>query len=293
MGSGKGDESVLDLGDLKHKKTICLTLDIEQDHADLLAEPRYEGLGHIPKLVDFFRERDTPITCFVQGALLESHPKEIGQLFSLNVEFGLHSYSHPIPQKRNFELEIDRGKKAYRQFFSKDPIGYRAPLGVIQESEYEVLASNGFRFDSSVFPSLRPGVFNNLGKPTKPYLVGGHKIVEFPFGVLSDRIRVPMSLSYIKLLGKPFLYLMKTFHLPNLIVFGFHMHDLFRLHSSNEIAIDKYPFIYRTVFRKVYLGNKDGLSVLDEVIQLFRKKDYEFLRLADVYEAICRNSALA
>jgi len=293
MGSGKGNETILDLGDLKHKKVICLTLDLEQDHADLLDNPRFEGLHHIPNLVNFLKERGIPITCFVQGALLESHPTQIGQLSRLDVEFELHSYSHPVPQKGNFDEEIDKGRRAYREFFSRDPIGYRAPLGVIQESEYGILASNGFRFDSSVFPSLRPGVFNNLRKPTKPYLVRDHKMVEFPAGVLSERLRVPMSLSYVKLLGKPFLCVMKTFHPPNLVVFGFHMHDLFQLGSSNEIPIDRYSLVYRIVFKKVYLGNRDGLSVLDEVIQLFQKKGYTFLKLADVYEAIRRDNSLA
>lgn len=273
---------------LRDKKIVCLTLDLEQDYGDLLEKLSYEGLKHIPELVNFLQERNIPLTCFVQGSLFETHPTQIKQLSVLDVEFELHSYSHPGSEEMNSRFEIEKGTEAYRKFFGREPVGYRSPLGVINAKDYEILASNGFRFDSSIFPSLRPGAFNNVRKPTKPFRIDGSEIIEFPFTVFSNIIRIPIALSYIKLIGKPYFYLLKTFSLPNLVVFDFHFHDLFLLSSSDKIPIKDYSFLYRWVFRRIYQGSGSGLAILDRLLTVLQKRGYNFQKLAEVYEAISK-----
>lgn len=284
--------TIVNLPNLKNERVACLTLDLEQDYGDLLDEPSYEGLEHIPELVNFLKERDIPLTCFVQGSILKTHPTQIKQLSALDIEFELHSYSHPRPKEMDTKLEIERGKEAYRIFFGKDPVGYRSPLGVISDRDYEVLASNGFGFDSSIFPSLRPGAFNNLRKPTKPCFVNNLKIVEFPFTVFSSVIRIPIALSYIKLLGEPYLYLLRTFPLPNLIIFGFHLHDLFELSSSRKIPFQKSSFVYKSIFKRIYSrGKLNGLRLLDEFISLCLRKGYAFSKVVDIYQVVSEQEA--
>ncbi len=278
--------TVVELSNLG-QRAFCLTLDIEQDFGARLTEPSYEALRHIPDLVDFLKKRDISLTCFVQGSILETHPAEIEQLSALDVEYELHSYSHPSPQTLNMKIEIERGKKAYSDFFHKDPLGHRSPLGVINQADYTILASSGFKFDSSIFPSLRPGTFSNLMKPTTPYLLYETNIVEFPFTVLSRVIRVPIALSYIKLLGRPYLNLLKTARCPSLIVFDFHLHDLFTLSSSRNIPTKNLSFLDRKIFQKIYQEGIDGLRILDELISTFLKKGFVFLKLEDVYRRIC------
>lgn len=285
--------TIMDLCNLKGEKTVCLTVDVEQDHGGMLEEPSYEGIEHIPDLVSFFKERGIPLTCFIQGSLLETHPNAIKQLFALDTEFELHSYSHPRPREMDVKCEIDKGKEAYRKFFGKDPVGYRAPFGIIHQEDYEILASNGFGFDSSIFPSLRPGIFNNLRKPTKPYLVNNLRIVEFPVAVFSDVVRIPIALSYIKLLGKPYLYFLKRLSLLNLIVFVFHLHDLFELNSSKRLSLERSSFINRRIFRRIYQGRKGGLIILGEVVDLLQKRNYTFSKLIDVYQAISQEKLRA
>ena len=272
---------------LKNKKIACLTLDLESDHSDLLDKPRYEGIEHIPELVTFLKEVGVPLTCFVQGSLLETHPDDIRRLTDADVEFELHSYSHPALTDLDTRFEVERGKEAYRQFFTKDPLGYRSPLGIIKEEDYGILAANGFKFDSSIYPSLRPGVFNNLGKPIQPFRVDTTDIVEFPFTAFSGLIRVPLTVSYLKLLGWPYFFLIKTFSLPDLIVFAFHLHDLFRLSSSSEIPLEKHSLIHKLVFKRIYNGRQDGLLILREFVEILRRKGYSFCNLVDVYEAVC------
>ncbi len=287
MAVGIQKHTIIDLRNLE-PRVACLTLDVEQDYGDLLEEPSYDELGYTSNLVDLFKEREIPLTCFVPGSLLATHPSEIEKLTALDVEFELHSYLHLDLQRANTSFEVGRGKEAYRKFFGENPVGYRAQMGVISDDDYKILAMNGFRFDSSIFPSFRPNVFNNLRQPTRPYLLRYYQIVEFPFTVFSGIIRIPIALSYMKLLGRPYFYLLKSFPLPRLIVFDFHLHDLFRLQAADKISFKKLSPMYRTVFRRVYYEEKvNGMRILDEFITLLRHKKYTFLKLTDVYER-CR-----
>lgn len=265
----------------------CLTLDIEEDYGGRLCERSFEGLEYISELADFFKTKQVPLTCFIQGSILETHVDEIKKLSTLDIEFELHSYSHNNSKQGDVKFEIERGKKAYVNFFNKEPLCYRAPLGVINHTDYEILASNGFRFDSSIFPSLRPGTFNNLRKPTTPYVLNETHIVEFPVTVFSRVMRIPLALSYIKLFGKPYLILLKNVHCPNLIVFDFHLHDLFKLRSSSKIPFENISFFYRMVLNRIYKEKKiNGLNTLNEFITLLQRKGFRFLKLVDVYEII-------
>jgi peptidoglycan/xylan/chitin deacetylase (PgdA/CDA1 family) len=283
----------LSLDKLKGNKVVCLTLDVERDYGDLLGESSYEGLSHIHSLVSFLKERDVPLTCFVQGSIFDTHPSELEKFMTLNIEFELHSYSHPKPKESRIESEIEKGGKAYINFMGKAPLGYRSPLGVISEADYQLLIFHNFKFDSSVFPSIRPGVYNNLGKPTMPYLPCNHKIVEFPFAVLSKIIRVPVCLSYVNLLGWPYWHLLKTFELPDLIIFNFHLHDLFKLNSSNKLPLQDFSPVYKFVFQKIYLQRETkGLELLGKVISLLRNKGYTFATLVDVYNMISEENSL-
>jgi peptidoglycan/xylan/chitin deacetylase (PgdA/CDA1 family) len=282
-----GEYSLIDLRSLGGK-VFCLTLDVEQDFGARLGSASYEGLEHIPELAGLLKRRDIPLTCFLQGSLLETHPAEIGLFHPLDVEFELHSYSHMSPEAYDIKFEIEMGKKVYNSFFNRNPLGYRAPLGVINQDDYRILSAAGFKYDSSVFPSFRPGIFNNLKKPIAPYLLNGTNIIEFPFTVLSPIIRVPIALSYIKLLGRPFINLLKTVPCPNLIVFDFHLVDLFQLKCSNNIPIQSLSFPNRKAFQKIYQDGIDGLCLLDELISIFLKKGYVFMKLGDVFRRLSK-----
>ena len=67
--------SVIDSPFIENRKTACLTLDLEQDYGDLLEKPGYEGLEHIPELVNLLKQRGLPLTCFVQGSPRIPHIK--------------------------------------------------------------------------------------------------------------------------------------------------------------------------------------------------------------------------
>ena len=293
MVSNKGNYTIIDLANFRNSKVVCLTLDVEQDYGDLLDEPSYEGLQHVPDLVNLFKARNIPVTCFVQGSLFEIHPSAIEQLSALDVEFGVHAYSHPKPKEIDHELEISKGKEAFTKFWGREPITYRSPSGVVDENMFSILPLYGFKFDSSVVPSVRPGAFNNLNKPTGPYFLNDSGIVEFPVTVVSNLIRIPISLSYVKLLGKPYFYLLRSSNLPNLIIFGFHLHDLYTLTSSSNIPFKKFHPLYRPIFRRIYTRRSDsGMGLLENLITLFSTKGYRFLKLIDIYDAVSKEARI-
>jgi len=279
--------TTLDLTSLNNNKIVCLTADIECDFGELLDEPEYEGIKHIPLFVDYFKEKQIPLTCFIQGSLLETHRNFIDLLTELDTEFHLHSFSHPSPDKCNIEYEIKAGKEAYQNYFGHQPKGYRAPLGVIREDDYDVLLREGFQFDSSIFPSFRPGAFNNNRAPVVPFRIGSQGIMEFPFTVLSRWLRVPLSISYIKLLGWPYELLIKKLKLPDIIIIGFHLHDLYDLKSKNLLANNNSSLLYKIIYNKIYIQNKaNGLELLDELILLLQRRNYLFFKLTEVYDLL-------
>lgn len=278
--------SLIDLGSLR-EKAFCLTLDVEQDFGARLDSPNYEGLSHIPELVSLLKRRDIPLNCFMQGSILETHQAEIEPFLALDVEFELHSYSHPKMEALDIKTEIENGKKAYFNYFKRNPAGYRSPQGVIKQEDYDVLSSAGFAYDSSVFPSFRPGIFNNMKKPITPYRVNKNNIIEIPFSVMSSVVRIPIALSYIKLLGRPFLDLLKTVRCPDLIVFDFHLVDLFQLECSANIPRQNLSLLNRKIFKRIYQDGIDGLHLLDEIISVFLQKGYVFMKLDDVMKRFC------
>jgi len=275
---------------IEHKgltdKTVCLTLDVEQDFGELLKSPCYEGIDRIKEFVSFLKEKDLPLTCFVQGSLFDTHTDSIRLFEEIDTEFELHSYSHPGPSTMDSRMEIEKGIEAYNRFAGQYPAGYRSPLGAIQESDYAILSENHFQYDSSVFPTVRPGIFNNFSKPNRPFRKNGTQIIEFPITVLSESIRVPIALSYIKLFGCCYSTILKASRLPDLIIFDFHLHDLFRLKSADLLPLDEHSLMYRTIFNRIYRKNIDGLSLFGRFLQTLKGKGYRFRKLIDVYEDI-------
>ena len=279
----------VNLGQFEDKKIACLTLDVEHDYGTLLTKPTFEGMRNIPLLVDFLNAKNIPLTCYVQGSLFETHGQDINYLSKLDVEYEPHSFSHPNPNTMDFEWEIAKSKVSYRAFFGKDPIGYRSPDGYIDGVHYyETLVQNGFKYDSSVFPSFRPNRFNHLNHPVNPYYEYNKQIIEFPFSVLSPRIRVPISLSYLKLFGGTFLKFLDVFPLSKLIIFDFHLHDLSSLSTFDEISFqNQLPAYQKAVYKRIYLSKGDqGFPVLNRFIETLQKSGYEFLKVEDVFRGI-------
>ena len=248
--------------------TIYLTLDLECDFGTALTENRYDAVDHVDRLVQLLERNNVPLTTFVQTELLDTKPSVVETLrqSKTEVSFHPHSHTHKPREETSIAEEIARSTERYVDFFEHEPTGYRFPNGNIRAADYERLAAHGYEFDASVFPSWRPNHFDNTNLPTQPYGVSDFGLLEIPFTVYSDSIRIPTALSYIRLLGRPFTAMLRRWP-PRVMVFNIHMHDLVTPPSYHELS---------PMYKAIYARNDRGFRLLDQFLNYSRQSGYEF-----------------
>ncbi len=140
------------------------------------------------RLLDLLAEANIRATMFILGKLAEAFPDVVREIDAAGHEIGSHGYGHVeiFKQSRGeFAQDVARSKDLLEQIVSKPVRGYRAPdFSIIRESLWalEVLAEQGFEYDSSIFPVKRPryGIPDWPLEPTRVGLPGGMSILEFP-----------------------------------------------------------------------------------------------------------------
>lgn len=256
------------------RKQFALTLDLENDW--YIDEPGYDHLTfeYIEDFIRLIDELSVPLSVFVVGKTLEKHPDSVDRLASdLDAEFHLHSYRHE-PSTNTFREELQLGKEAFRDHFGADPVGYREPYGAIAPEQFPVLADEGFAFDSSVFPSYRPGVYNNLNTPLEPYTPKeAPELLEIPLGVFRGA-RIPLSQNYLKLFGKPLVRLLSVAPLSNTLVYNVHLQDLYRTESHGKLSGVKQHIINRNLDKSA--------EILEESVDRIRSRGYEPTTVSEI-----------
>jgi len=258
-------------------KFFCLTLDLENDW--YFDSPGYDHLtlDYIDNFIRLIQELNVPITTFVVGKTLEKHPEVVQRLTEeLDAEFHLHSYQHDMSKNYNFRKELRRGKRAFKNQFGFEPWGYRAPQGNIEPEELRTLESEGFRFDSSVFPSYRPGKYNHLSEPMEPYYPNEDgSLLEIPIGAFPG-IRIPTGHSYFKLLGAPLNWFLSYSPLPKVLVYNVHLHDLYRTASHDNLSPHR-QFIFK---RNI----DESVNILKNNVSKILERDYQPTKISTIYE---------
>ncbi len=188
----------------------------------------------VPRLADWAKQRELPLTWFVVGAdLASAHNAEIlAALASAGHELASHSFSHhydltrrPAPEMRS---EVERGVAALERAARVKVTGFRAPGYVVTDTLLDLLRECGLAYDSSVFPcpsyyALKAAALTAMNArhqpsssiidvpevlraPTMPYRVGrpywfsGTGIWEVPIQV-TRRTRLPFIGTALTLAG--------------------------------------------------------------------------------------------
>jgi len=269
----------------KETKRICYTLDLEADYEGMVKEDFcgvIRNRQNIELFCELIRKHKIKLTAFVTGEILHRKERVIARLQDLGTEFGIHTFSHQmnfgfdLTDKKKLQEEVQKGKEAFINYFGRVPQAYRAATGVVSKEYLKIIAQAGFQIDSSIFPSFRPGYFNNLNENTEPHLLQGTNLLEIPFSVV-PKIRLVISQSYIKLFGLPLYKLaLNLFGFPRLIVFDFHLADLFPNPTRKKLTIP-----LRLAHRR---NLKHGLKCFERVIEYFQKQNYENKYLSEIYE---------
>lgn len=180
----------------------ALTFDVEEYfHAEAFAGlvtpgdwPRFQPrvVGGTLRLLDLLERYGTSATFFVLGWVADRHPWLVSEICARGHEVACHGYAHRLiyaMDREAFRADVRRAKDAIEDAGGVPVLGYRAPtFSVVRESLWalEVLAEEGFRYDSSIFPIYhdRYGIPNAPRFPYRVPLSGGGEMIEFPITTL-------------------------------------------------------------------------------------------------------------
>ncbi|MFZ5858186.1 MAG: polysaccharide deacetylase family protein [Chloroflexota bacterium] len=264
-------------------KLLCITIDIEADYANTQGHTRlFEEPALFERYVDLIRRTGVKVTGFLVTSILSRYGDGIRKLErEIPIEFALHSHHHNTETSGD-RAEIELAQKTFREFFGKEAIGYRAPIGAISREGIGHLMDLGFRYDASVFASIRPGKngYWNTHMPIEPFRVtrGSDSLLEFPFPALPT-IRLNFGLPWIKLYGLGLsAALMRLFPPPSVIAFTTHAHDLYAPHLSDGVT---------ALERRALLRNSErGFDILETMIERFREAGYEFAFMSEICDHV-------
>jgi len=255
------------------RRIACLTLDVETDFHDPDGRIRlFDDASLLDRYTALVKKHNVKLTAFLVTSLLDKYGADYKKLAErIPVKFAIHSHAHDMSNPCS-RADIEESVRAFHKFTGQNPIGYRAPVGQITREGMNTLLDLGFRYDSSIYPSVRPGRpgYNNLHLPVAPFRVTreADSILEIPFASLSG-VRLVFSLSYVKLFGwKVFEVLMKLFPLPDQIAVLTHPYDhYFHLLPENTDGWEKL-LLQRNA--------ESAFDLLEKMIMFLRSQGYEF-----------------
>jgi len=143
------------------------------------------------ELARFLRRQQLPATCFVSGSFASRWPREVEELARAGAEIGCHGAVHARQWTARGPAGVEQLVGARRRLsgLAAGPVlGYRSPR--FAPISLQLLASAGFRYDSSDHPTWLPGRYNHLARSTVPNRRSG--LIEVPVTVL-PAIRYPLS----------------------------------------------------------------------------------------------------
>ena len=147
----------------------------------LVARSAWEGLesrvaGQVARLLDLLAQHDARATFFVLGWVAERHAELIRTIARAGHEIASHGWDHARVTTQTplqFRDSIRRTKALLEEITGEPVLGFRAPsFSIVPGREWalDLLIEEGYRYDSSLFPVLRPGYGYPGGSPDPHWL---------------------------------------------------------------------------------------------------------------------------
>ncbi|MBI4698624.1 MAG: polysaccharide deacetylase family protein [Nitrospirae bacterium] len=262
-------------------KLFAFTIDLEADYGGVVNQYEiFKDPEKIEEVLSTLHSIDVKITVFTVGEIFELFPGIIKIFEKYDCEFEVHSYSHNL-NCPDSEIEIEKSRGAYFNYFNRYPAGYRAPQGRISFQGIKLLEKHGFLYDSSIFPSYFPNPFRYLFHNKQIHFHSDFKILEIPLTSVSP-FRLTLSISYIKLLG---IRLFKKPALPEVICFDSHLHDFIH----NEKSFGQLPLFWKMIYsRNKFMGMNYCKTFLEQV----KREGYRFCYMSEIYNLHMRSGVI-
>jgi polysaccharide deacetylase family protein (PEP-CTERM system associated) len=195
---------------------MSLTFDIEDwTHPELVRE--HIALNELRTVVregteailDVLERHNARGTFFVLGEVARRFPDLVRRIARAGHEIGSHGYSHtPLWQldPESFRAEVRNARAAIKEALDEDPVrGFRAPSFSLDRSTawaLQVLAEEGFDYDSSIFPmkvkmygvsGVPLGIYRPAADDLRRHDANG-RVIEFPVAIYqAGSFRLPVS----------------------------------------------------------------------------------------------------
>jgi peptidoglycan/xylan/chitin deacetylase (PgdA/CDA1 family) len=153
------------------KCAACIGFDCDGDTCLLLSYPdtaykhvfgmswlQHDRLA-IPRIVQLFDYYGIKQTFFVPAWCIERYPSAFEPVIDSGHEIAHHGYIHESASAQTPEGELywlRRASETIERFSGKRPIGYRSPWGHFSDRTADVLAREGFLYDSSLMHDSFP-----------------------------------------------------------------------------------------------------------------------------------------
>lgn len=109
------------------------------------------------RLLDVLERYGAKATFFVLGWIAEKVPGLVKDIYSAGHEIASHGFAHELIYNQTleeFREDIHHSKRVLEDLVGTAVLGYRAPSFSITDEAIDVLVAEGFKYDSSLFPSF-------------------------------------------------------------------------------------------------------------------------------------------
>lgn len=176
------------------RRVVAFSVDVEdwpQSTIDRSLPIRAICVEEAEVIIEILANAGAKATFFVLGKVAEAFPGIVRAMHVAGHEIACHGYSHVEAfhqTHEEFKLDVRRAKDILENVVGSRVDGYRAPdFSIVPKTlgALRILAEMGFRYDSSIFPALRPryGIEGWRRRPVRIAFPSGGELIEFPVGV--------------------------------------------------------------------------------------------------------------
>ncbi|MDO4790047.1 MAG: polysaccharide deacetylase family protein [Porphyromonas sp.] len=222
-------------------------------------------------VLDLLKEKGVKATFFCTATFAMERPNLIQRIVQEGHELASHGFYHS-----SFKIEdLLNSRLKLQEISGYDVVGFRMPR--MQNVPGYAIKQAGYKYDSSLNPTWMPGRYNNLGKPTRPF-ISPDQLPILPASV-TPILRFPLFwLSFHNLPMEIFNDLC-LYTYRNKSYFNIYFHPWEFVHLPSEPSV-KLPFYMRQN------TGEEALYRLSELIDRLKRQQAPFGRCREMIENI-------